>query len=46
MKERNNMRQLSISLAAAASLMTGFAASAAAAPVCAADNTDVAVKPD
>lgn len=46
MKERNNMRQLSISLAAAASLMTGFAASAAGAPVCAADNTAVAVKPD
>ena len=40
------MRQLSISLAAAASLMTGFAASAAGAPVCAADNTAVAVKPD
>ncbi|MDE5942472.1 MAG: glycoside hydrolase family 125 protein [Muribaculaceae bacterium] len=40
------MKHLSLSLAAAATLMTGFAASAASAPVCAADNTAVTVTPD
>ena len=41
-----DMKHITLSLAAAATLMTGFAASAAPAPVCVADNTAVTVKPD
>lgn len=45
MKELD-MKHITLSLAAAATLMTGFAASATSAPVCVADNTAITVKPD